>query len=132
VYLIGRPITDPCSLTGRCTKGFVAYDLEANRLCFIKDAWRPLVEGAHPEWDVYKRLKEHGVTQHVATALAGGDVGGSGAPQHTVSQEYLADGTVPRSHGRLVTKEVGRSLGTYVDSAELMFATFHALLGTSN
>ena len=129
-YLIGRPVTDPCSLTGRCTKGFVGYDLKAKRLCFIKDFWRPLAEGMHPEWEVYKRLKENGVLRYVATALAGGDVRGESAPQHTITQDYLNDQSVTRSHGRLVTKEVGRSLRTYRDSAQLMYATYHALLGT--
>lgn len=84
----------------------------------------------HPEWEVYKRLKENDVTEHVATAVAGGDVGGASAPQYTLSQDYLDDGTVQRRHGRLVTKEVGRSLGTCINSGELMRVTYHALLGT--
>ncbi|KIP08662.1 hypothetical protein PHLGIDRAFT_126863 [Phlebiopsis gigantea 11061_1 CR5-6] len=128
-FLIGRPVTTQCSLTGRCTKGFVGFDLQEKRMCFIKDSWRPLAPRVHPEWEVYKRLKERGVSKFIATAIAGGDVPGDDGPQLTQTQEYLASVPQPvqRSHCRLVTREVGRSLGTYDNSAELLAVVYNAL-----
>ena len=134
-YLIGRPVSAQSSVTGRCTKAFVAFDLQNRRMCFVKDGWRPLAERVHPEWDVYKRLKEHDV-KYVATAIAGGDVQGSEdkVPQCTFTQQYIPGGPetrpVQRMHCRLAIKQVGRSLDTYRDSDQLMSVVYQALLGT--
>lgn len=129
---MGRPVAAQSSLTGRCTKGFVAFDLENNRLCFVKDYWRPLAQLVHPEWEVYIRLKEHNV-RCVATAIAGGDVGAPNNPQVTVTDQHFQGDpnsfSVGRVHCRLVTKEVGRTLDTYRDSGHLMSVTYHALIG---
>ena len=132
-YLVGRPVSTQSSVTGRSTKAFVGFDLEEKRLCFIKDCWRPLANRIRPEWEVYKRLSEYGV-KWVATAAAGGDVGSPDNRQLTVTQDHIPDDGNPkpvqRAHCRLVTREVGRALDTYRDSAELMLLTSHALLGS--
>lgn len=133
-YLIGRPVSAQSSVTGRCTKAFIAFDLQKRRMCFVKDGWRPLAPRVHPEWEVYKRLKEHDV-KGVATAIAGGDVQGSEdkARQSTLTEEYLPGGPetkpVKRVHCRLAIKQVGRSLDTYKDSEQLMSVVYQALLG---
>ncbi|KAI0737070.1 hypothetical protein C8Q80DRAFT_1276693 [Daedaleopsis nitida] len=81
-FLIGDPLFAAEALVGRCTKGYVAYrlDLPANtpdkdRLCFLKDCWRPYVSGrTRPEHLVYQRLQSHSVN-HIASLICGGDVG---------------------------------------------------------
>lgn len=131
VYLIGRHISGHYSPTGRATRGYCAFDLEESALRFFKDMWRPNVAGTHPEWDTYRRLKDHGVNC-VATAIAGGDV--HGRNQTTFNHEYLnkRSGTaklVERVHARIVLKELGRPLEDYADQVELITVCAHALIG---
>ena len=60
-------------MTGRATRGFVAFNMSSKRLCFLKDYWRPVSIRIHSELDVYKRFKETNVN-FVATVIGGGDV----------------------------------------------------------
>lgn len=117
---------------GRCTKAYVGYDLESNRLVFIKDQWRSTAPGARSEVDVYRRLKECKVNS-VATCLAGGDVVDSdeSEPFRTISQKYqdVKDASVERVHVRLVLKEIGRPLESYPNSFALASLTYQALMG---
>lgn len=104
------------------------------RLCFIKDSWRPLAPRVHAEWEVYKRLNEGGVKKFIATVVCGADVvGNDGKPQYTLTQDYLSGDIKPvqRVHCRLVTREVGMSLGKYKNSGDLMSVAYHALQGMS-
>lgn len=125
-FLVGRPVDlSSESQTSRSTKGFVAFDLETRRFCFVKDFWRHDSPYLKPEWETYRRLREHGVTEHVGSVIAGGDVGGPSRTQRTIllrtNERYV--------HSRLVMREVGRPLETYGTSVELIIATYHALLG---
>lgn len=100
--LVGRPIFPSISITGRGTRGFVAYDETAKRVVFIKDQWRPDIEndsdektknngdgktedtGAieekrlSPELEHYHKLwsnpKDRIAQTRVPTVLGGGDV----------------------------------------------------------
>lgn len=121
--------------TGRATRGYVAYDIEEDRLCFLKDQWRTNARGCHPELETYARLKKYNVTR-VATAIAGGDV--DGGSQRTVSQIFMkryreSQGIqVPaeRIHTRIVLREIGRPLDQYANSIDLIRIAGHALYGT--
>lgn len=126
-------------MIGRATKGYVAYDMEEDRLCFLKDQWRTNCRGSHPELETYAHLNKHNVSR-VATAIAGGDVEEENHGVHrTVSQEYIkryrnsADVQIPveRIHTRVVLREVGRPMDQYADSLDLIRICGHALLGTS-
>ena len=136
-YLVGRPVSFHNSPIGRCTRGYVAWDVEQGDKCFLKDQWRPYTRNATPEWKIYQRLYDRGVA-HIATCIAGGDVGPRGRAQQTITQTYINNlkpegrnkSLVPRVHCRLVTKEIGRSLETYTNSEELFTACSHALIGT--
>ncbi|KAI0737305.1 hypothetical protein C8Q80DRAFT_327437 [Daedaleopsis nitida] len=76
-FLIGDPLFAAEALVGRCTKGYVAYRLDEDvpvedRLCFLKDCWRPYVAGrTRPEHLVYECLHSHAV-QYIATLICGG------------------------------------------------------------
>lgn len=128
-YLIGKPISASHSPTGRGTKGFIGYDLEASRLVFIKDCWRADARGVHPELKIYSKFKKLGV-QYVATAIGGGDVGGPAA-QVSLTQDFMdrRDRPTRRIHYRLVLEDVGRSFDTYDDSNEMVIATAQAFIG---
>ncbi len=80
-FLIGKHRVASGSPTGRGPKGFITFLLDAGHegLYFLKDSWRADSKHIHPELEVYQRLKASGVTQGVATAVAGGDVGGPNA-----------------------------------------------------
>ncbi|KAF7790390.1 hypothetical protein EIP86_001345 [Pleurotus ostreatoroseus] len=128
-FLIGISLADAGTLTGRATRGYAAYDIEKQRLVFMKDSWRSDVIGVHPELEVYRRLREKDV-KYVATAIGGGDVGGS-QPQMTLNQQWIVKPSVPntRIHYRLLTLQVGRPLDTYERSADLIVAVKNAFYG---
>ncbi|KAM5541440.1 hypothetical protein V8D89_004994 [Ganoderma adspersum] len=122
-FLVGRPYFSASSLTGRCTRGYIAFDLETETFCFLKDSWRPLVPGrSRPEHLVYERLRNHGVhnVSNIATLVCGGDVGGHRAQvtrvQDSIPQENKP---VPRVHYRIVVKEIGLPLTEFQNFTEL-------------
>lgn len=104
--------------------------MKRDRLCFLKDTWRPNSEKIHPELDVYERLKKHDV-RYIATAIGGGDVRDPEL-QRTLTQRYMDDIPRPpleRFHYRLVIEELGRPLDTYELAAYMIVAVFNALRG---
>ncbi|GJE93365.1 hypothetical protein PsYK624_095240 [Phanerochaete sordida] len=126
-YLIGRHIWGHYSPVGRCTRGYIAFDVDRCTLVFFKDQWRCLGR-KHTELETYKHLHQHKV-QNIALPLAGGDI----SHQRTLTQDYLTH--IPREerhsqrvHTRLVTKQVGLMLETYKDSPELLSILSQALL----
>ncbi|EJF58110.1 hypothetical protein DICSQDRAFT_139753 [Dichomitus squalens LYAD-421 SS1] len=112
-FIVGRPHFSADALVGRCTKGFMAFDVtDKNNWvpCFVKDSWRPYVPGrTRPEHLVYERLRRKGVKPKdgIATLICGGDVGGSNA-QCTQVQEDLPSGNrpAPRRHYRVAIAEI--------------------------
>lgn len=123
-FLVRNPSTDIVSLTGRATKGFIAFHVKEKKFCFLKDSWRPDSSRIHSELDVYKKLESRHITG-IATVHCGGDLrcrnaDGSLIPQTTVTQslpgatEYLR-----RIHTRIVLNEVGIPLAQYIHSREL-------------
>ncbi|KZT08071.1 uncharacterized protein LAESUDRAFT_616456, partial [Laetiporus sulphureus 93-53] len=117
-FLIGRPLEMSYSLSGRATKTFAAYDVHADRVEFLKDAWKYASPAVHPEWEVYKILNDAKVP-NVATLLYGGYAG----DQRTLSQKFLPEALSPcaRLHYRIVLKQLGRPLDEYRHSAQLIF-----------
>lgn len=98
----------------------------------MKDYWCALAKGVRRELEIYKVLKAKGV-KYVATALAGGDVGGDKA-QMTQSQVFMqnrAPGALPapRFHHRLILDRLGRALETYESQKELILCLNDALDG---
>lgn len=123
-FLIGRPSVSRESPTGRCTKGYIAFNLDDKELIFLKDQWRADVPRARKEIDTYAHLKKHDM-RFVATFIAGGDVqtkpGDESSTQETTTQRHSfinntkKENPVPRVHVRIVTKEIGRSLEDYTN-----------------
>ena len=126
-YFIGEHSVASYSLTGRATRGFVAFRKGSSRLCFLKDYWRPISDNIHAELAVYERLSSYHV-KHVATALGGGDV----ANQTTITDQYLNIALLlQRLHCRIVIEQLARPLEDYKDSAEMIFIVYDALQGES-
>ena len=116
------------SITGRATKGYIAFIVERSRLGFLKDYWRPLSSRITSELDIYEELHAARV-RHVATVFAGGDIEG----QITRTDEFLpADGPyapLKRAHCCIVFNELARPLEDYKHSGALIAIIFHALIG---
>ena len=130
-FLVGKPVSGGYQPVGRCTKAWVCYCLDDDEMVFMKEQWRANAVGVHPEMATYSRLKEHGV-RHVATAIAGGDVGDSHGLHKTVSQRFFDREGLDMSERiqtRMVIKEVGRPLETYAASPELILVVTNALRG---
>ncbi|TBU58897.1 hypothetical protein BD310DRAFT_764502, partial [Dichomitus squalens] len=89
-YLVGKPTFRASGAVGRTTKGYVAYDVQAKRLVWLKDTWRAWYEDIEREGDVLLRLNKAGVS-NVPTVICHGDVGKR-------KREHLASDDVPRGH----------------------------------
>ncbi|EKM57016.1 uncharacterized protein PHACADRAFT_254482 [Phanerochaete carnosa HHB-10118-sp] len=130
-FLIGKLTAGHGAPIGRCTRGYIAFDLWRKDFCFLKDQWRSSVRRS--ELDVYMRLHENGV-RCIATPIAGGDVCGMlRSPQYTKAQRYLAPPSkqpaLMRIHTRLVVEEVGKPLEAYADTVQLFEACTYAVIG---
>ncbi|KAI0649753.1 hypothetical protein C8Q79DRAFT_1033321 [Trametes meyenii] len=148
--LVGRPDRVSGSLTGRGTRGFVAYDLTDKRVVYIKDSWRAIAKDVPSEYDNYWRLYDRLSPEKsnnkagLLTVLAGGDVrypeslkkvkpGSGTAPalQNTRAQDFFSGEPVAtplmRRHHRLVFKEVCRPLEDFGTAYDLFCALFRAL-----
>ncbi|KAH8100064.1 hypothetical protein BXZ70DRAFT_1065138 [Cristinia sonorae] len=119
------------SPTGRGTKGYIAFDLEKKKFCFLKDAWRADADGVHPEIDVYKRFEGLATPiAGIATVSCGGDMHNAVGSKRRVRQETKTQawlpGYAPRIHTRIVLNEVGIPLRDYQHSFELCSIVFDA------
>ncbi|KAL4244005.1 hypothetical protein ABKN59_010675, partial [Abortiporus biennis] len=128
--LIGAPSTNSYSQFGRCTKGFIAFDLDERRLKCIKDCWRYDENTYHSELEVYKRLRE-GIKSvpysqaNLAIAEGGGDVVDSHKRvQETVTDSFLNKKWakvhrkfLSQKHYRFLIRQVGTPLEKYKNSS---------------
>ncbi|KAH9896037.1 hypothetical protein C8Q73DRAFT_690614 [Cubamyces lactineus] len=73
IFLIAKPSFYAHGMACRGTKGFVAWDIQAQRFVWLKDAWRLDYERMEPEGVVLSRLNAHGVV-NVPTLVCHGDV----------------------------------------------------------
>ncbi|KAJ3477491.1 hypothetical protein NLI96_g10424 [Meripilus lineatus] len=133
---IGRPRFMGGGIVGRATRGFIAYDLDNQRLVFLKDYWQPDMESYHPELQTYERLRKANV-QFIATPLGGGEVYDSTNPesaQKTITQDYLPKPLgheypySARKHYRLVLEEVAQPLEEYENPVEMVLAVSCAVV----
>ncbi|KAJ8455167.1 hypothetical protein ONZ51_g12598 [Trametes cubensis] len=127
-FLVARPHFHTDALVGRCTKCYIAYDIEGRRFCFLKDYWRPLVANrSRPEHLVYNRLHSVG-TPFIPTLICGGDVGGPRRQMTQVQDSLPSKGRpVPRIHYRIAIAEIARPLETFNDFTELAYIFAHVI-----
>ena len=129
-YIIARPIFTSPSLYGRCTRGYLAYDIEDKAVRFLKDSWRLDLDRVRPEHKVYERLQSKSVS-FVATCVAHEDVPRSNrSPQCTTVHSLFLPPRPARRHYRLLLNEVGRPLTDFKDFAELTALMCYAIIGT--
>ena len=78
----GRYRAGSRSLTGRGTRGYVAYDFVDKRLVFLKDAWRLGDPDVPSEFAIYETLQKNKVS-NIATVICGETCRREGARRHT-------------------------------------------------
>ncbi len=126
--VIGKPRFGSRSAVGRGTKGLVAFDLDNNRLVFLKDYWRSRSNESRAELEVYEKLHKAKV-QNIATPIGGGDVDPDN--QRTITEKYITGGSPDsRVHYRFAVRQVGRPLETYSTAREMVGFIHDAVIGT--
>ena len=75
-YIVGRPTCVLKAPTGRATRGFVAMSVKTKKLVFLKDSWRPDIDGIKPEdhWYRLLRSKKRGCMKNIGAYSHGSDV----------------------------------------------------------
>ncbi|KAI0806739.1 hypothetical protein C8Q74DRAFT_1442726 [Fomes fomentarius] len=84
-FLVGKPVFVAPGMSGRGTRGFVAWDNTANHFVFLKDAWRPYYENVDTEGKVLRALRDAGV-KNIPTYVCDGEI-----EQVTVTREHSAN-----------------------------------------
>lgn len=82
-FLVGQPIFETTGLTGRGTRGYVAWHKKSESFVFLKDAWRPFYERVDTEGDILQELNGAGV-ENIPTLLCHEQLG----DHITVVSEY--------------------------------------------
>lgn len=72
-YLAGKPHIVAAGMSGRGTRGYVAWDLTGKRFVWLKDAWRPIYDNVATEGSVLRTLNGLGV-RNVPTYVCDGEL----------------------------------------------------------
>ena len=118
---VGRPFAGHSDVLGRGTRGYIAYDLSADRLLFLKDTWRHDNLDIEPEFETFQQLHEHHVP-HIPAVYYGGDViNEDGSVQETdthvhsvVEEEWLVTDDV---FGKLIHHRLVQDIAYPIESA---------------
>ena len=124
-----RPKYSVQSPFGRATRGMPGVDLESKRHVFVKDYWRPDVEGVEKEGETYRKLGQHNV-RHIATFYCGNDI----HSQAAITQSYGDEADSPQAlekfqHYRMALLDVGRPLTMFKSTREMINAIADAMEG---
>ena len=137
-YITAPPEPTLYTPPGRATRGFTAYDIQWQRLVFLKDSWRIDLCDIMPEGQVYKILNTAKV-KHVPTCLASGDI--SASEYHTTkTQNYVTvpwnssshhpeTRLIPHQHYRLILDVIGQILVNFQSSREMVAAVWNGVIG---
>ena len=153
-YVVGKALDYNLGVMGRCTRGFIALDLDTKECVFLKDMWRPDVPGIKPEHVWYEKLAKAEVP-HLVKFKHGSDV-----VSPTPSPNYYGDATLDPAettrgndvqrgltsrltclfpeggislqahvHYRLVQSEICRPLSEFKNSKHLVSVVLDSLKG---
>ena len=140
-YIVGRPTMVVKSPTGRATRGFVAMCMETKRLVFLKDSWRPDVEGIKAE-DYWHGILRAERAKHIGAFSHGSDVYGTkklirchDKKQRTLSNLYAeeyggSETMMGYIHYRVVQSELYIPLEMFKSSKHLTSVMLDIALGT--
>ena len=140
-FLISYPLDYTVRMPfGKATRGMRGWDMEANRMVYVKDYWR--AEGGEKEGEIYRSLEENNVP-NISRFYCGNDVcriseicenNVSQEGHETMSQTKTSDWTCPRTgsvrHYRMALDRVGRELTEFRSIHELVTAIADAMQGS--
>ena len=155
-YIVGKALDYSLGVVGRCTRGYLALDKSTNQPVFLKDMWRPDVQGIEPEHIWYEKLTAANVP-HLVRVKHGSDVVQSTPilnyygtvplkPTETTSRQRAQRGLThrlvallgPRGrklrghiHYRLVQTELCRPLTEFTSSRHLVSVVLDSLKGSN-
>lgn len=139
-YITPGAIWDTNTLFGRCTFGYIAYDVTEPKLVYLKDYWCTDLPRIQKEGVVYRKLRDADVP-NIPVLGPAGDVLFDAKTQRTKTQDYLKvsrgnhrwclgrPSVEPYVHYRLVLETVGQPLNTFSSTRELCQAIRDAIVG---
>ena len=153
-YVVGKALDYNLGVVGRCTRGFIALDLDTKECVFLKDMWRPNVSGIKPEHVWYEKLAKAKVphlirfkhASHVISPTPSLNYYGTAAldPAETTGGNGVQRGLTSRLaclfrsgeillqahvHYRLVQSEICRPLSEFRNSKYLVSVVSDSLKG---
>jgi len=118
---------------GRATRAMLAFDMEAEAIVFLKDYWRPDVDGMQKEGEIYAILKSKGVP-NIAPFGKGNDLRDYMTLTQALRNEKWAcwsrEMVLLRQY-RMSLDVVGRHLTSFNSSQEFVSAIADAMEGES-
>ncbi|KAH9961812.1 hypothetical protein BC827DRAFT_1267471 [Russula dissimulans] len=149
-YIASSAVWSTQDVFGRCTLGYIAYDVATSNLVFLKDFWRTDRPGVQKEGDVYRELHDAQVP-NIPVFGPAGDVPLSPdhvnvlprAVQRTKTQDYVKGSGLghewclgrprvfPQVHYRMVLETLGQPLKTFKSTRQLCEVIRDAILAHS-
>ena len=147
-YITPGPVWLTDALFGRCTFGYIAYDVAGSRLVYLKDFWRTDLPDIQKEGDVYRELHDAQVP-NIPMLGPAGDVPLSLDHEHIIpfssqrtrTQDYVKVSGLgyewcpgrprvdPLVHYRLVLDTLGYPLNTFKSTRQLCEVIRDAIVG---
>ncbi|KAI0323284.1 hypothetical protein GY45DRAFT_1264880 [Cubamyces sp. BRFM 1775] len=128
-FLIGAPAFYAQGMACRGTKGYVAWDIQAQRFAWLKDAWRLDYERMEPEGVILSKLNAHRVI-NVPTLVCHGDIRNQKTrtpdiweaqqPDEDTSCEQEEYTLRRHAHYRIVVQEVAKPLSEFLSGQHLV------------
>ncbi|GBE82934.1 hypothetical protein SCP_0413210 [Sparassis crispa] len=133
-FLVGKPHFQASGMTGRATRGYIAYDCQGEKFVFLKDVWRVDLPDIEKEGYIVQSLNDAEVA-NVPTMVCHGDVlevedDGNAVRierQQTKTDTYWHESysgqmnpIKTHTHYRLVVEEVCRPLSDFENCFELV------------
>lgn len=116
---------------GRGTRGSLAFDMNKDKIVFIKDYWRSMGDNLEKEGDIYKILEDNKVP-FLAPFGRGNDIRKHVTLTNILRSEawaYPSSPMVSLQHYRMSLDEVGRPLNEFQSSYELVTSVADAMEG---
>lgn len=138
--VLRRPFSSHATFLGRATRAYIAYDVQARRLVFLKDTWRVVDPRLPVESKMYRELQRHSIP-HVPQMLHGGDVRDEGRRPHaTVTDIYsvtkafwrITDGTHDSLIHHRIVQNIAFPLESVVNEREFLQVLHDVSLGESS
>ncbi|KAA1476294.1 hypothetical protein DENSPDRAFT_884222 [Dentipellis sp. KUC8613] len=129
ILIIARPMASSQSLHGRCTRGYLAYDIKNKTASFLKDYWRPDSPYIQAEHEVYKRLATFNVS-NIATCIAHQDIPNSHKHWQVTAAHNIVDSRsrLRNGHYRILLRDVCRPLLDFRDFRQLASLLLDAMI----